>query len=399
MPTVVAGFSPPDLLLRGRTSFVQPSPLPARSGTYLPSLLSNHKGSRLSLTVASSSSSFSSSSSSFDGGLDEKGKSGSGSSFNKKSVLSNLIQDIEPLDVSVIQKDVPAETVDAMKRTISGMLGLLPSDQFHVGVEAFWDPLFKLLVSSMTTGYTLRNAEYRLSFERNLDFPEEESDSPKKDTENKMLSTENAEISSSEDVCRKVESDSEKKCEEILDQDIGVEGLGEMSSEARNYIIQMQSRINSMKKELHNLKRRNSALQMQQFVGEEKNDLLDYLRSLKPEKVAELSEPKCPGVEEAIHSVAHGLLATLSPKMRAPPPDKAKDQTFDFGKEDSTEIVENTSLQFLPLISVPRDYLARLLFWCMLLGHYIRGLEYRLELSQLLTISSGIGPSSQNQSL
>jgi Protein of unknown function (DUF760) len=67
-----------------------------------------------------------------------------------------VIQDIEPLDVSVIQKDVPAETVDAMKRTISGMLGLLPSDQFHVVIEALWDPLFKLLVSSMMTGYDTR---------------------------------------------------------------------------------------------------------------------------------------------------------------------------------------------------------------------------------------------------
>lgn len=33
------------------------------------------------------------------------------------------------------------------------------------------------------------------------------------------------------------------------------------------------------------MKRKNTALQMQQFVGEEKNDLLDYLRSLQPEKV------------------------------------------------------------------------------------------------------------------
>lgn len=72
----------------------------------------------------------------------------------QKSLLSNLIQEIEPLDVSLIQKDVPAETVDAMKRTISGMLGLLPSDQFHVLVEAFWEPLSKLMVSSMMTGYS-----------------------------------------------------------------------------------------------------------------------------------------------------------------------------------------------------------------------------------------------------
>ncbi|KAF3333907.1 hypothetical protein FCM35_KLT01598 [Carex littledalei] len=203
MPTVVAGFTPLDLLLRGRTCAVQLPSLPARFGTCLPSIISS-KRSRHSLVVvsSSSSSSFSSSSSSpFDGGLDAKEKY---SSFNKKSVLSNLIQDIEPLDVSIIQKDVPAETVDAMKRTISSMLGLLPSDQFHVVVEALWDPLFKLLVSSMTTGYTLRNAEYRLSFERNLDFSEEESDDPKKDTGDKVLSIESAQIRSSEEVVERL---------------------------------------------------------------------------------------------------------------------------------------------------------------------------------------------------
>lgn len=70
----------------------------------------------------------------------------------QKLVLSSLIQEIEPLDVSVIQKDVPPTTVDAMKRTISGMLGLLPSDQFQVLVEALWEPVSKLLVSSIMTG-------------------------------------------------------------------------------------------------------------------------------------------------------------------------------------------------------------------------------------------------------
>ncbi|KAK1370549.1 transmembrane protein 256-like [Heracleum sosnowskyi] len=72
--------------------------------------------------------------------------------YKDKSVLSDLIQEIEPLDVSVIQKDVPPTTVDAMKRTISGMLGLLPSDQFEVLIESLWGPLSKLLVSSMMTG-------------------------------------------------------------------------------------------------------------------------------------------------------------------------------------------------------------------------------------------------------
>ncbi|KAG4204828.1 hypothetical protein ERO13_A04G061385v2, partial [Gossypium hirsutum] len=61
--------------------------------------------------------------------------------------------------------------------------------------------------------------------------------------------------------------------------------------------------------------------------------------------------------------------------------------TVNIGSEDCAELVENTSLQFQPFISLTRDYLARLLFWCMLLGHYLRGLEYRLELMELLLLT------------
>jgi hypothetical protein len=50
-------------------------------------------------------------------------------------------------------------------------------------------------------------------------------------------------------------------------------------------VFKLESFFKKILQELHDLKRKNSALQMQQFVGEEKNDLLDYLRSLTPEKV------------------------------------------------------------------------------------------------------------------
>ncbi|XP_062215203.1 uncharacterized protein LOC133915858 isoform X2 [Phragmites australis] len=290
---------------------------------------------------------------------------------SKKSMLWNLIQDIEPLDLSVIQKDVAPETVDAMKRTISGMLGLLPSDQFCVVVEALWNPFFKLLVSSIMTGYTLRNAEYRLSFERNLELSEEDAECPKSDiTEDNHH---NINLGRPVTISRLSEEDKPqnpgKSDEELSCENVGKE-LGNLTPQTEEYIIQMQSRLDAMKKELHDLRRKNSALQMQQFVGEEKNDLLDYLRSLTPEKVAELSESTCPGVQEAIHSVVHGLLATLSPKIhsKVPPPlENAAGGALNLGCEndDCAELVENASLPFQPLISVRRDCLARLLFCCL----------------------------------
>ncbi|PKI71661.1 uncharacterized protein LOC116203568 [Punica granatum] len=311
---------------------------------------------------------------------------------SKKSVLSALVQEIEPLDVSLIQKDVPLTTIDAMKRTISGMLGLLPSDQFQVYIEALWEPLSKLLISSMMTGYTLRNAEYRLCLEKNLDMHEENPEHPI--AEGSELDVPEILLDSAKKIDFTGKNELPSKFEKIPEDtggEIDIKGLGDIPHEAQQYILHLQSRLSSAKKELHEVKRKNAALQMQQFVGEEKNDLLDYLRSLQPEKVAELSEPTSPELKETIRSVVHGLLATLSPRMHSQPPPSSENTSV--GKasavnEDCAELVENTSLHFQPLISLTRDYLARLLFWCMLLGHYLRGLEYRLELVELLSLTA-----------
>ncbi|KAF2321002.1 hypothetical protein GH714_032550 [Hevea brasiliensis] len=339
-----------------------------------------------------------------------------------KSVLSDLIQEIEPLDVSLIQRDVPPTTLDAMKRTISGMLGLLPSDRFKVFIESLWEPLSKLLVSSMMTGDLAHRNGASCSLNKalfldlinlkvgnwlcycihcgmlSIGFALKETSMRMKEilktksqkTLNNLQGTEVDSAKANQYYGKNVKF--EKRTEDPSDN-ISIEGLGEMSSEARQYILDLQSRLSSVKKELHEVKRKSAALQMQRFVGEEKNDLLDYLRSLQPEKVAELSEPTSPELKEIIHSVVHGLLATLSPKMHSkvpPQSENASTGTRNIGSEDCAELVENTSLQFQPLISLTRDYLARLLFWCMLLGHYLRGLEYRMELMELLSLTSTV---------
>ncbi|GAU15027.1 hypothetical protein TSUD_48220, partial [Trifolium subterraneum] len=282
--------------------------------------------------------------------------------ISTKSALSELIQEIEPLDVSYIQKDVPPTTADAMKRTISGMLGLLPSDQFNVVVEALWEPLSKLLISSIMTGYTLRNAEYRLCLEKTLDMCERDIEKPKAESAKFDLqdflrdSVNVIDFGRKNNLSPKVEKSHE---------DIDIQDLGQISAEAQEYISNLQSRLSSMKKELREVKRKSAALQMQQFVGEEKNDLLDYLRSLQPEQVAQLSEFTSPELKDIILSVVHGLLATLSPKMHSKPSTTSENTTVgtaNAGNEDCAEVVENSSLQFQPFISLTRDYLARLLF-------------------------------------
>ncbi|XP_020587012.1 uncharacterized protein LOC110029182 [Phalaenopsis equestris] len=385
MPTVASCL--PRALLRPVPPPLPPAILFSPRLVLSPSRFAPLRTHRLVVLVAASAASFDE--------LDAKGWSKPRSS--KKSVLSDLIQEIEPLDLNLIQKDVPAVTVDAMKRTISGMLGILPSDRFNVVVEALWERLFKLLVSSMMTGYTLRNAEYRLFLERNVEIFGDYQDKEEHLEENKpknvigsysdklMDGTSTLFELAERDLSNSNKGDEVSPCE-----DPDFESLGEMSPQAKEYIRSLTFRLSSMKKDLHEMNRKNSALQMQQFVGEEKNDLLDYLRSLQPEKVLELSEPTHSEVQEIINSVAHGLLATLSPKIHSKPPpqsDNVPGGSSCLEKDDCAELLENTSIHFQPLITVPRDYLARLLFWCLLLGHYLRGLEHRLELTQLLTIA------------
>ncbi|KAH0461839.1 hypothetical protein IEQ34_009414 [Dendrobium chrysotoxum] len=385
MPTVASCL--PRALLRPIPPLPPPALIFCPRLTLSPSRFAPLRNSRLPILVAASAASFDE--------LDAKGWSKPRSS--KKSLLSDLIQEIEPLDLNLIQKDVPAVTVDAMKRTISGMLGILPSDRFNVVIEALWERLFKLLVSSMMTGYTLRNAEYRLFLERKLeifgDFQDKDGHLEGNDIGNVVGNDCDKLLDRTPTLFELAERDlsSSDKIDEVpLCEDIDFEGLGEMTPQAKEYIRSLKFRISSMEKDLHEVNRKNSALQMQQFVGEEKNDLLDYLRSLQPEKVLELSEPTHSEVLEIIHSVAHGLLATLSPKIHSKPSphsDNVPGSASSIGKDDCPELLENTSIHFQPLITVPRDYLARLLFWCLLLGHYLRGLEHRLELTQLLTIA------------
>lgn len=273
------------------------------------------------------------------------------------------------------------------------MLGLLPSNQFQILVEAMWEPLSRLLVSSMMTGYTLRNAEYRLCLEKNLDIHEEFNESHKSEAFNLGVQELLLDSVRRVHISGEVSSRGGEEMAETASEDFGADNLGEMTPEVQSYVRHLRSRLSATKKELKEVKRKNSALQMQQFVGEEKNELLDYLRSLHPEKVAELSEPTSPEVKETIHSVVHGLLATLSPKMhsKAPPlSEKNASRALNVGNEDCAELLENTSLNFQPIISLTRDYLARLLFWCMLLGHYLRGLEYRTQLMELLSLSPNV---------
>lgn len=98
----------------------------------------------------------------------------------------------------------------------------------------------------------MRNAEYRLCLEKNLDINEVNHESPtpessKFDLQEMLHSSDKIDEQSGK-------NDFSSKLEKTIDdpsEDIGIKGLGEMSPEVQQYIHHLQSRLSSAKKVLH----------------------------------------------------------------------------------------------------------------------------------------------------
>ncbi|XP_059670237.1 uncharacterized protein LOC132315840 [Cornus florida] len=282
----------------------------------------------------------------------------SGSFDREFSVIADMLKKIEPLDISVISKGVSDSAKDSMKQTISTMLGLLPSDQFSVTVRVSKRLLDRLLVSSIITGYTLWNAEYRISLMRKFNKSPESSESSTFSLDN--------------DVWEINHEDSEVVGVDVEDLErVNFQSIGDLSPEVLNYIQQLESELFTAKKELHFQKQKHIRME---HIRESNNDLLEYLRSLESDMVTELSQLSSLEVEEIIRELVRNILKRFF--KNDTPSGFIGDSAI-----RSTENYQSCCDEFHDAISTSRDYLAKLVFWCMLLGHHLRGLENRLHLS------------------
>mmetsp|Transcript_1987 Transcript_1987/g.7113 ORF Transcript_1987/g.7113 Transcript_1987/m.7113 type:complete len:440 (+) Transcript_1987:181-1500(+) len=282
------------------------------------------------------------------------------------SELFDLIDDVTPLDVSALSADASPDVVDAMKRTISGMLGILPSDQFQVVVETLREPLERLLVSSITTGYTLRNAESRLGLNR-LCLPIYDPDGSLAEgarQEEFRVESEGCITESNENVI----------CPEAMDV---------LPNSVADYVAKLEEKVISLKEELDDTKKVLSDIE-ENGDKDGNNELLKYLRSLDGKEVLQLSEPASDAAKDAIDHVVESLLGKLGGR-------KYRNMEFEDEKEEWTNDTSEVP-SFQTTISASRDYIARLLFWCMLMGRYIRITEQRLELERKMNMATdGIG--------
>lgn len=82
--------------------------------------------------------------------------------------LMQYIQSLNPETIAHLSRPASSETIRMMERNIVGMLGVLPSEHFDVSITTNREHLGRLLASAMMSGYFLRNAEQRMSFEQSL---------------------------------------------------------------------------------------------------------------------------------------------------------------------------------------------------------------------------------------
>ena len=86
--------------------------------------------------------------------------------------LWQYVQSLSPDTITQLSKPTSSEVFQVMERNIVGLLGNLPSEHFSVNVTTNRENLGRLLASAMISGYFLRNAEQRMSFEKSLQVAE-----------------------------------------------------------------------------------------------------------------------------------------------------------------------------------------------------------------------------------
>ena len=82
--------------------------------------------------------------------------------------LWKYVQSLSPETVSSLSQPESPEVFQVIEQNIIGLLGNLPSDNFDVSINTSRENLGRLLASAMMSGYFLRNAEQRMTFEKSL---------------------------------------------------------------------------------------------------------------------------------------------------------------------------------------------------------------------------------------
>ena len=97
---------------------------------------------------------------------------------SESNQLWHYVQSLSSDTISQLSKPDSPEVFQVMERNIIGLLGNLPPEQFEISINTNREHLGRLLASAMMSGYFIRNAEQRMTFENSLKLMESSLQEP-----------------------------------------------------------------------------------------------------------------------------------------------------------------------------------------------------------------------------
>ncbi|XP_010473607.1 PREDICTED: uncharacterized protein LOC104753032 isoform X2 [Camelina sativa] len=248
---------------------------------------------------------------------------------SRRDILVEYVQNVKPEFMEMFVKRAPKHVVEAMRQTVTNMIGTLPPQFFAVTVTSVAENLAQLMMSVLMTGYMFRNAQYRLELQQSLEqvaLPEP------RDLKVNIFSQ-----GGDEDYAPGTQKN--VSGEVIRWNNIS----GPEKIDAKKYIELLEAEI----EELNRLVGRKSANQQ--------NEILEYLKSLEPQNLKELTSTAGEDVAVAMNTFVKRLLAVSDPNQM------------------KTEVTETSAAD-----------LAKLLYWLMVVGYSIRNIEVRFDMERVL---------------
>jgi Protein of unknown function (DUF760) len=86
----------------------------------------------------------------------------------QSNLLIKYLQNQPPEVLARVAKSISPEIKQIISQNVQGLVGVLPSEAFHVQIMTDRENLSGLLASAMMTGYFLRKMEQRMELETSI---------------------------------------------------------------------------------------------------------------------------------------------------------------------------------------------------------------------------------------
>ncbi|CAH9101670.1 unnamed protein product [Cuscuta epithymum] len=203
---------------------------------------------------------------------------------SRKDILLEYVQNVQPDFMEFFIKRAPQQVVEAMRQTVTNMMGTLPPQFFSVTVTTVAENLAQLMYSVMMTGYMFRNAQFRLEMQQSL----------------QLAALPYPEAQDTIDVPDFAPGTQKKVSGEVIRWN-NVSGAEKI--DAVKYIELLEAEVEELNR------------QIERKSANGQNEIFEYLKTLEPQNLKELTSSAGEDVVLAMNTFIERLLAVSDPSQ------------------------------------------------------------------------------------